>query len=69
MKPASGGKLVRQLSKNIELLILEKYQDKDQNIWYEVSTETGKTHGFVRDYLLNISEIDETREAKDYEAE
>ena len=68
-KPVSGAKLVRQLSKGVDLMILEKYQDKDKNIWYEVSTKTGNTHGFVRDYLLNISEIDQEREAKIYEVE
>ena len=66
VKPVSGAKLVRQLSKGISLMILEKYTDKEKNIWYEVSTESGNTHGFVRDYLLNISEIDKTREAKIY---
>ena len=50
----------------IQNLILEKYQDASGNIWYEVATESGKTHGFVRDYLLNISEVDKTREAKVY---
>ena len=50
-------------------LILEKYQDDKKQIWYEVSTESGRTSGFVRDYLLNISEIDESREAKTYGAE
>ena len=69
VKPVSGGKLVRQLSKGVELLILEKYQDDKKQIWYEVSTESGRTSGFVRDYLLNISEIDESREAKTYGAE
>lgn len=66
VKPAASGKLVRQLSKGNALLILEKYQDAEGNIWYEVSTESGKTHGFVRDYLLENVEIDEAREAKTY---
>ena len=66
-KPVSGAKLVRQLSKGVSLLILDKYEDKSGNIWYEVSTESGNTHGFVRDYLLKISEIDKTREANAYE--
>ncbi|MBR4038865.1 MAG: SH3 domain-containing protein, partial [Clostridia bacterium] len=69
VKPQSGAKLVRQLSKGIDLMILEKYEDKDGNIWYEVSTESGNTHGFVRDYLLKFSEIDKEREPKVYEAE
>lgn len=68
-KPAASGKLVRQLSKGNKLLILEKYQDAEGNVWFEVSTESGKTHGFVRDYLLQNLEIDEAREAKTYGAE
>lgn len=66
VKPASGAKLVRQLSKGIELMVLEKYQDEDGNIWYEVCTESGRTQGFARDYLLNFSEIDQEREALTY---
>lgn len=69
IKPVSGAKLVRQLSQGVELMVLEKYQDMQENIWYEVTTESGRTHGFVRDYLLNFSEIDKNREAKAYEAE
>lgn len=66
VKPASGAKLVRQLSKGVELMVLEKYQDAEGNIWYEVCTESGKTQGFARDYLLNFSEIDKNREALTY---
>ena len=69
VRPEAGAKLVRQLSRGVQLMILEKYQDEDTNIWYEVSMETGKTYGFVRDYLLNISEIDKNREAKTYTEE
>ena len=69
VKPSAGAKLVRQLSKSIELMILEKYQDADGHVWYEVSTESGKTHGFVRDYVLDVKEIDRTREAKTYTEE
>lgn len=66
VKPVAGAKLVRQLSKGIELMVLEKYQDQNGDIWYEVCTESGRTQGFARDYLLNFSEIDEMREAKTY---
>ena len=48
------------------LMILEVYQDADGNLWYEVSTESGRTHGFVRDYVVTVSEIDKSREAKTY---
>ena len=68
-KPVSNGKLVRQLSKGVELLILDQYKDAEGNIWYEVSTDSGKTHGFVRDFLLKISEINEGLEAKTYSEE
>ena len=68
-KPINGAKLVRQLSKGVPVMILEKYEDQEGNIWYEVSTESGNTHGFARAYLLDISEIDKTREAKTYGAE
>ena len=66
VKPVAGAKLVRQLSKGIELMVLEKYRDQAGDIWYEVCTESGRTQGFARDYLLNFSEIDENREAKTY---
>lgn len=69
VKPSAGSKLVRQLSKGVDLMILEKYQDADGHVWYEVSTESGKTHGFVRDYVLDVKEIDRTREAKTYAEE
>lgn len=60
------GKVVRQLSKSTELRILEKYTYKG-NVWYEVCTTSGKTHGFVRDYVLSISEMDWEYPAKEYE--
>ena len=66
-KPVSGAKLVRQLSKGNALNIYAKYQDKDGNIWYEVATESGKTAGFVRDYVLGILEIDKSIETMTYE--
>ena len=58
VEPDSGAKIVRQLSKGIDLLILDKYQDSEGKIWYEVSTTTGKTHGFVRDYLIDVKQMD-----------
>lgn len=60
-EPKANGKLVRQLSKGIEVMILAKAEDTQSNVWYEVSTESGKTYGFVRDYLLNISKEEETK--------
>ncbi len=68
VKPVTGAKLVRQLSKGNELLILNSYLE-GKNLWYEVATESGKTHGFVRDYVITISEIDQNLEAKTYAEE
>ena len=59
------GKVVRQLSKKTELRLLEKFEVAGK-IWYEVATETGKTHGYVRDYVIDITEIDMDLAAKPY---
>ena len=69
VKPASGAKLVRQLNKGNWLHILAVYEDKSGAIWYEVATESGKTSGFVRDYVVELHELNEGVEAKAYEAE
>ena len=69
VKPQSGAKLVRQLNKGNWLHILAAYEDKDGAIWYEVATESGKTSGFVRDYVVELHELNEGVEAKKYEAE
>ena len=66
VKPQSGAKLVRQLSKGNWLHILAAYEDKDGAIWYEVATESGKTSGFVRDYVVELHELNEGVEAKTY---
>lgn len=68
-KPVSSAKLVRQLSKGNALNIFAKYEDDKGQIWYEVATESGKTKGFVRDYVVNVLNIDKTAEAKKYEEE
>lgn len=69
VKPQSGAKLVRQLNKGNWLHILAAYEDKSGAIWYEVATESGKTSGFVRDYVVELHELNEGVEAKKYEAE
>ena len=66
VKPASSGKLVRQLSKGVELMILAKYEDDAGAIWYEVTTTTGKTYGFVRDYVVNVLKLDKNAETLTY---
>ena len=57
---------MRQLSKGNALNIYGKYEDAKGNLWYEVATESGKTQGFVRDYVINVIEIDKTLEAEAY---
>lgn len=64
--PEQGGKLVRQLSKGVPLNILGKYLDAQGHIWYQVSTESGNTNGFTRDYVLDIVTIDKDIEAQTY---
>lgn len=64
--PESGGKVVRQLSKGVKLNILGKYLDTNAQIWYMVSTESGNTNGFMRDYVLDIVTIDKDIEAQTY---
>lgn len=64
-RPVAGAKLVRQLSRGVELYILDKYQSGD-DIWYEVTTPTGKTYGFARDYVLNITQTNGEMQTKIY---
>ena len=66
VKPVSGAELVRQLTKGNELNIYGKYKDAKDQIWYEVATDSGKTKGFVRDYVINILSIDKSIEAQTY---
>ena len=66
-KPESSAKLVRQLTKGNALNIFAKYEDAKGQIWYEVATESGKTKGYVRDYVINILNIDKDVEVKTYE--
>lgn len=66
VKPQSGAKLVRQLKKGNWLHILAVYQDAKEAIWYEVSTESGKTSGFVRDYVVDLHSLNDGVEAKTY---
>lgn len=65
-KPESGAKLVRQLTKGNALNIFAKYEDAKGQIWYEVATESGKTKGFVRDYVINVLNIDKDVEVKTF---
>lgn len=58
LRVSPNGRVLRQLSKGIQLRILDK-QEVDGNIWYEVTTNTGKSYGFVRDFVVDILEMDE----------
>ncbi|MDO5378394.1 MAG: SH3 domain-containing protein, partial [Clostridia bacterium] len=65
-EPKAGSTVVRQLSKGVSLHILDMYQTGEET-WYEVATETGKTYGFVRDYVIDVTQIDAGLTAKTYE--
>ena len=67
--PSASAKLVRQLSQGNTLNIFARYKDDKGLIWYEVATESGKTQGFVRDYVVNVISIDKDAETLTYEAE
>ncbi len=64
--PDGSAKVVVQLKKNTALLILDAYTD-GKNSWYEVATADGATYGFVRDYVIDVSEIQKGLEEKKYQ--
>ncbi|MGN0775024.1 MAG: SH3 domain-containing protein [Candidatus Ventricola sp.] len=64
--PASNGKVVRQLSEGVKVYILGKYADTHGQIWYQISTESGNTTGFMRDYVLDSVKLDEGVETQTY---
>ncbi len=51
-EPLANATVVRQLGNGMELQILAKYAGVKEETWYEVVTASGKTHGFVRDYVV-----------------
>ena len=55
-EPKQNGKIARQISEGVRLVVFGYYQNDDAQ-WYEVETESGKTHGFVRAYTVNITEL------------
>lgn len=65
-KPEAGADLVRQLSEGVKLHVLGRYADSDGKIWYEVVTTTGKTYGFVRDYVVWTRGVDKSGEPLTY---
>ena len=63
--PLSNADVAIQLKKNTEVMILDMYQD-GKAVWYEVAAEKGTVYGFVRDYVIDVSELNEGIEAKKY---
>ena len=64
--PVSDGKIIRQISEGTKLYITGKYQDTYQQIWYQISTESGNTTGFMRDYVLDNVKLDDGVETQTY---
>ena len=64
-EPKQNGKIVRQISEGVKLVIYGYYQNDDAQ-WYEVETESGKTHGFVRPYTVNVTELSPDAELLSY---
>ena len=59
--------MVRQLGNGMELQILAKYAGVTDETWYEVVTASGKTHGFVRDYVVYVTKLDKNAPTLTYE--
>ena len=66
-KPLSNASIVRQLGNGTKLRILAKYAGVKEETWYEVVTESGKTYGFVRDYVINVTSIEKDVPVLTYE--
>lgn len=63
--PLSNGDVVVQLKKGTELMILDMYQN-GKVLWYEIAAQKGQVYGFVRDYVIDVQQIEEGLEVKDY---
>ncbi len=66
-EPLANAKVVRQLGNGMELQILAKYAGVKEEIWYEVVTASGKTYGFVRDYVVYVTKLDKDTPTLTYE--
>ena len=66
-EPLANATVVRQLGNGMELQILAKYAGVKEETWYEVVTESGKTYGFVRDYVINVTKLDKNVPTLTYE--
>ena len=64
--PESNGKVVRQISEGVKVYIMGKFEDSYGQIWYQISTESGNTTGFMRDYVLESVKLDEGVETQTY---
>lgn len=66
-EPKSNAKVVRQLSEGVKVYIMGKYEDTHGQVWYEVSTESGNTSGYMRDYVLDYVKLDAGVETQRYQ--
>lgn len=66
-EPLANAKVVRQLGNGMELQILAKYAGVKEETWYEVVTASGKTYGFVRDYVVYVTKLDKDAPTLTYE--
>ena len=66
-EPLANAKVVRQLGNGMELQILAKYVGVKEETWYEVVTASGKTYGFVRDYVVYVTKLDKNAPTLTYE--
>ena len=66
-EPLANAKVVRQLGNGMELQILAKYAGVNEETWYEVITTSGKTYGFVRDYVVYVTKLDKNAPTLTYE--
>jgi len=64
--PSSDSEILRQISKDTKLYIMGKYEDVHRQIWYQISTESGNTTGFMRDYVLDNVKLDDGVETQTY---
>ncbi|MBQ7886076.1 MAG: SH3 domain-containing protein [Clostridia bacterium] len=67
--PASDGAIVRQISKGTKIYITGKYEDVHRQTWYQISTESGNTTGYMRDYVLDDVKLDNGVETQTYQGE
>lgn len=66
-EPLANAKVVRQLGNGMELQILAKYAGVKEETWYEVITASGKTYGFVRDYVVYVTKLDKNAPTLTYQ--